>query len=280
MCFFFAGAIQIHVVMPISVDDSNSIAHFYESSNNIVHVYGKNFHFSHYLSCGFEINNGISFVRAEFHNSSAISCDLPSLAVGYTKMYVTNNQINNYASGWIFVHPKITVSSINPTYGSMYGNTEILIKGSAFNNGISVIQCLFGDIAVYANILSNEALVCNSPSHSIGIVNLTLYIDYTIKINTLFTFEFINDIQIIQIIPTFLANVENSIVTVIGNNFGNFSKFCIFEAQQNENEFMEYTLISQTTQINDSVVTCQVICNVLLYVFYFVKNKFVFLFIN
>ena len=70
------------------------------------------------------------------------------------------------------LHPttdSITINSVEPFTGSTSGGTFVTIHGSGF---IGASQVIFGDVAVEATVHDDSTIICVTPPHAQGPVNV------------------------------------------------------------------------------------------------------------
>ncbi|CAM9733902.1 unnamed protein product, partial [Scytosiphon promiscuus] len=138
-----------------------------------VNVYGHNFLHSQDLACRFGDEKA---THIEWLSTSQIQCTTPKLLPGVTHVMVsldgvrfsTLSRFSTYA-----VHQNIVLDRVDPVTGHAGGGTVVEISGTNFPL-IGGLECLFGDEASPAMVLSETSLECVSPRLSAGTVVLEL----------------------------------------------------------------------------------------------------------
>jgi hypothetical protein len=128
-------------------------------------IYGVSFESYKSATCLF----GIISMPALILNGTAIECVTPyvplngtiQLGLIFDGVHLSTDLIFTYVNQAI-------INDISPIYGSTYGGTELIIRGSGFYKE-NVIICNFGFIGSYnAIFISDTELVCITPSYYTG----------------------------------------------------------------------------------------------------------------
>lgn len=138
-----------------------------------VNIYGHNFVHSRDLACFFGDEKA---THIEWLSTSQIQCTTPELAPGITRVMVSLDGVRFSASSSFStyeVHQDIVVDRLDPAVGHAGGGTVVIVSGNNFPL-IGGLQCLFGDEASPAMVLSETSLECVSPRLSVGTVAVEL----------------------------------------------------------------------------------------------------------
>ena len=130
-----------------------------------VFITGNGFLNTRHLVCKF--NNIIS--KSQFINSTAIFCFSPiGISANTYNLRVSNNGIEFSSSSLEFnINPVISLVSVSPLVGSVFGGTSVTIVGSFLTSSIYPTMCKFGfqssSVIVTAQILNSSSIVCLAP---------------------------------------------------------------------------------------------------------------------
>jgi hypothetical protein len=128
-------------------------------------IYGVSFESYKSATCLF----GNISMPALILNGTAIECVTPSvpltgtvqLGLTFDGVYISTDLIFTYVN-------RAIINNFSPIYGSTYGGTELIIRGSGFYED-NIIICNFGFIGSYnAIFISDTELVCITPSYYTG----------------------------------------------------------------------------------------------------------------
>ncbi|CAM9097538.1 unnamed protein product, partial [Hapterophycus canaliculatus] len=127
-----------------------------------VDVYGHNFVYFQDLACFF---GNETATQIQWLSTSQIRCTAPKLAQGTTHVKVSFDGVR-FSTPSSFstyeVHRDIVVTRLDPIVGHAGGGTVVTVSGNNFPL-IGGLQCLFGDEASPAMVLSETSLECVSP---------------------------------------------------------------------------------------------------------------------
>jgi len=138
-------------------------------------------------------------VTAYFISATEIKCTCPAIKrVGKVDIEVTLNG-NDYTSDFISFRyvRKEGIRLVNPTSGLITGNTTILVTGYEFMYG-TLYHCRFGS---KRRVVSSTQFDCISPANLEG--NIALFLNYYSGkfIETSYSFDFYENIELIFIYP-------------------------------------------------------------------------------
>jgi hypothetical protein len=153
-------------------------------------IYGEHFVHSDQLKCHFEhLDNNKSIKILGFETSAQlihddiIRCNLFNILQGrkihsaYLYASVTTNGYDFSNSIPIRIIDPHAVLSLNPSFGTIGGGTEVFIEGTNFIKS-DELACKFGDTLVPGIFVSSSGIVCKSPAVSQS--ELTLEVTVTI----------------------------------------------------------------------------------------------------
>lgn len=107
---------------------------------------------------------GHSVVPATLLSSTSLSCTIPGpVAPGSTEIAITNNGIDFVGAGDLTFLPEATVTTVDPSSGPLSGGVVIKIRGTSFSPSARP-SCLFGEVAVTAEVLSDTEATCITPA--------------------------------------------------------------------------------------------------------------------
>ncbi|KAG2921017.1 hypothetical protein PC115_g9634 [Phytophthora cactorum] len=212
-----------------------------EKMETLFDVYGRGFVRSPLLGCSFNGNQtNTATARQRVHaiwvSSTHIKCFSPptNTSVGDVQIGVTNNGVDFvYSSRNAMIHfrTQFDVAEIYPLTGSTEGGTTVFISGKHFDN-VYRYWCRFGDNTehVGATIVSDEELICISPSFAFSTGEVVIYLSVNGRdfVSTNQTFSYQVKPQIFKISPTRGSMDASTMVTVTGAGFYSESPLCRF----------------------------------------------------
>ncbi len=106
--------------------------------------------------------------------STTITATTPAHASGAVTVVVTNPdaQSGSLPSGFTYVAPAPTVTSVAPTSGPIAGGTAITITGTGFTAGATVT--LGGTSATTVTVVTGTTLTATTPAHAAGSVTVVV----------------------------------------------------------------------------------------------------------
>jgi hypothetical protein len=107
-------------------------------------------------------------------SSNSISATTPAHAAGAVSVVVTNTggQSGTLTSGFTYIAPAPTVSSVSPNSGSTNGGTAVTITGTNFAGGATVT--FGGTAATNVTVASSTSITATTPAHAAGAVNVVV----------------------------------------------------------------------------------------------------------
>lgn len=115
-------------------------------------------------SDGLRCRIGHSVVPATLLSSTSLSCTiLGSVAPGSTRIAITNNGIDFVDAGNLTFLPEATVTTVDPSSGPLSGGVVIKVRGTSFSSSARP-SCLFDEVAVTAEVLSDTEATCVTPA--------------------------------------------------------------------------------------------------------------------
>ncbi len=107
-------------------------------------------------------------------SSTSITAKTPSHATGTVNVVVTNSdgQSGTLNSGYSYVNPAPTVTSVSPSSGSSGGATGVTITGTNFLSGATVN--FDGAAATNVTVVSSTSITAKTPTHATGTVNVVV----------------------------------------------------------------------------------------------------------
>ena len=141
-----------------------------------------------------------------------------------------------------------TLDNFFPKHGSELGGTRIVISGNNIYNTSVPYYCRFGNIStVSAERISNDELLCITPSHKPGWASLTIINgDTEIKLSSHFEFTIL--INLFSTTPSFGSS--GSDISLTGSGFRNVTSLaCLFGNDRHK---------SKATFISDTKIKCTI----------------------
>lgn len=135
---------------------------------------------------------------------------------------MTNNNVS-FSSGFALFNynRRAVITNLNPSMGTDGGGTDVLVGGNHLLNTTSA-ACMFGNTAVPAKFLSNQAVLCTAPPHLPGVVSVELTsngADFSMS-GALFTYY--PQANVVSVWPVLgSASEGGTIVTIHGDGFRN-----------------------------------------------------------
>ncbi len=116
----------------------------------------------------------------------------------------------------------LTILTVSPSSGSIQGNTHITISGKKFNSKSSVV--IGGATCLNITIISDTEMVCDTPAHQYGVVDIVIVSTNdsgSLVQDTLEkAFEYIPDTPTISSInPKYGSTDGGTTITISGSNF-------------------------------------------------------------
>jgi PKD repeat protein len=113
---------------------------------------------------------GVAATNVSYVNATTITATAPAHAIGVVDVVVTDSSGSNATLTDGFTYYGIT--SLSPTYGSPSGGTNVTITGAGLNIATSVT--FDGNAASNVSVINSTTLSAFSPSHSGGLVNVSI----------------------------------------------------------------------------------------------------------
>lgn len=158
-------------------------------------------------------------------NPTTITCVIPVHAVGVVDVKVTNpdGRSSVLSSAFTYRYPAPTISSITPSTGTIAGGTSVTIVGDKFRAGIAAI--FGGTGATCSPVTTPTQLLCTTPAHSAGFVDVTVTNDDGQSATK--TNGFIYGPNVASISPSSGGTAGGAQVTLTGENFVNGATIAI-----------------------------------------------------
>jgi hypothetical protein len=139
------------------------------SGGTSVTITGTGFATSATVSLGGTAATGVTVVSA-----TSITATTASSAAGPVSVVVTNTdgQGGTLASGFTYLNPAPTVSSISPNSGLITGGTSVTITGAGFLAGATVT--VGGTAATGVTVASATSITVTIPAHGVGAVSVVV----------------------------------------------------------------------------------------------------------
>lgn len=142
-----------------------------------VTIYGHNFVYSQDLGCSFGDSRA---TNVEWISPAQIRCTVPKLLQGVAQVAVSFDGVRSTSPSMFStytVHHHIILEDLDPAVGYTDGGAVVTVTGTNFPS-IGGLECLFGNVASPAIVLSQNSLECVAPRLSVGTVVVELqYMD-------------------------------------------------------------------------------------------------------
>ncbi len=158
----------------------------------------------------------------ESWSDNAIVCITPSHVAGIVDVVVTtdNGLSGTKASVFTYVTPP-AVSTLSPSSGPTSGGTSVTITGSDFGGAQGTGSVVFGEVeAISYTSWSDNQIVCVTPAHTEGVVNVVVKADNGLSGTKVSAFNYISPPEISTLTPSSGSTSGSATVTISGSNFG------------------------------------------------------------
>lgn len=139
-----------------------------------VTIYGHNFVYSQDLGCSFGDSRA---TNVEWLSPAQIRCTVPKLLQGVAQVAVSFNGVRSTSLSMFStytVHHHVILKDLDPAVGYTDGGAVVTVTGTNFPS-IGGLECLFGNAASPAIVLSQNYLECVAPKLSVGTVVVELH---------------------------------------------------------------------------------------------------------
>ena len=141
-----------------------------ENGATVVTITGLNFVDQDTMQCIFRSADNVLgvpsvAVAAQWLSTTQVTCATPTARPGSVDVVVSPNgqEETNSLDASFFFHPRVVLSSLEPTHGSVYGGTPIRVFGTGFLDQAGA-QCCFDDTCVAAEYESASEISCVAPA--------------------------------------------------------------------------------------------------------------------
>jgi hypothetical protein len=116
--------------------------------------------------------DGIPATAIQVLNDSLLACVTPPHAAGVVDVAIRDGGGSEKVLADAFTYVLPASTAVTPTQGAVAGGTRVAVFGSGFGPGTAVF---FGDRAATGiQIVNDSVLICLTPSHPAGVVDVTL----------------------------------------------------------------------------------------------------------
>ena len=115
---------------------------------------------------------GVAATSYTSWSETQIVCTTPPHAAGMVEVMVTGDsgEVGGQSTGFTYISPSI--ATVSPSSGPSEGGTTVTISGSNFGNAPGTIT--FGGVAVSHSSWSDTQIVCITPAHTVGAVDVVV----------------------------------------------------------------------------------------------------------
>lgn len=229
--FYYHPTLEVTSVYPTSAP---------ENGGSELLVRGEGFTDTATMSCLFNLSDPRRSTAREsiavYISDTTLSCVSPPGQVGGAELRVTNNGIDVSASWVLFtVTSTATVTTLQPSSGSVDGGTAVQVRGTGFVN-LFTLLCKFGDEIVRADtLLDYTTVVCTSPARSHpGDVNVEVTCNGLDWTNSGIVFHYLPSMKITSVSPKIGPIRGGTVVRIDGSGLRaakNGQLSCRFGAQ-------------------------------------------------
>jgi len=208
------------------------------SINTEIIILGRGFYRLPSPTCLIGSAQGVTTVLSD----TEVVCVVPQLTPGTYSVTLTTNGQNVVRSGLEFRYfAQTALSSLWPYNGpSLKGNTIVTIYGQGFKGTVDV-RCNFNASSVPAVVISEEMVVCRTPSHTPGLVKVSLTSEGTLlhRPEDSLDFLFALDVSVEKVTPPNGYTSGGYAIFVFGSNFLNTSSLgCAFADMKSRGIFL------------------------------------------
>ncbi len=153
-------------------------------------------------------------------SASSITCVAPAGAMGPASVVVTNvdGQSSTLASGWTFLGPAPTATSVSPSNGPAGGGTVLTVTGTNFAAGATVT--VGGAPGTLVTLLSATQVRCTAPAGPVGPASVTVTNVDGQAATVAAGFTYTGALpSVTSVSPASGPSTGGSLVTVTGTNF-------------------------------------------------------------
>ncbi|KAF0687226.1 Aste57867_20988 [Aphanomyces stellatus] len=131
------------------------------TGNSSVRILGHQYIQSAALMCRF---GAMSTNFARYISPAEIQCVVPPSVPGTVNVSVSFNGLYFEPLALMYTYlPAWRIRTVNPNNGPLTGGTLVNVTGVGFNATLGPLACVFGNISVAAQVVTNERVFCTSP---------------------------------------------------------------------------------------------------------------------
>ena len=204
-------------------EDTPYIAQIYpthgcELGGTNVRVMGAFFKRVNTLVCSFNAGSIVSISPGFWVSPTVVECVTPKAVAGVAALAISNNQrIFSETIPFTFLSP-FHLDHIYPTRGPYEGGSNVIIR----TNRIAIwheFVCRFDSTEVIGTKLNETAILCVSPRHSTGMVNVSVVTSTGYESINSILFEYVEAPRIISVLPKCGPVSGNTRLTIKGEGF-------------------------------------------------------------
>jgi hypothetical protein len=162
-------------------------------------------------------------------SSSRVTCVTPRHAVGNTSIRVSKDGAGEWGSGLNFRFVSaFMVQYVRPSWGTKDGGHGVTVTGSGFDK-LTEPKCLFGGIAVVAQLITPSEISCILPTHSAGPVKMTVCNEQRHRCaQDSLSFVYVDHMSVMGLRPSSGPVSGGTDVSVVGDGFTKDFLTCMF----------------------------------------------------
>ena len=181
----------------------------------MVTVFGQGFQNSKGVLCKF---GDYLVMRGEWISEASVGCLTPESDVGNRTLEVSVNGVDFTLDALVFTFmPRLSIMGISPSVGPVEGGTRVTFTGWALDR-YEDLHCHFGTSVLPVVLSSGSSIVCQTPSHAVGLVSVTVT-NFAHSAALEVPFSFVPTAILLGLEPSFSHTPGGTLVTVIGGNF-------------------------------------------------------------
>jgi hypothetical protein len=128
---------------------------------------------------------GTACANPSVTTDTSLTCDYPAKAAGTYDVSVTTGAGTGTGTGLITYYGTPTITSVDPSFGSTVGGTEVTITGTNFFPAGSSPSVTFGGVAATnVTVVNNTTITATTPAHAVGTVDIEAMIGSEIALLT------------------------------------------------------------------------------------------------
>jgi hypothetical protein len=183
-----------------------------------VRVMGVHFRHSESLVCSFEMGEVLSLSPGFWVSNTIIECLTPKMHQGTALLSVSNNKQDFCVSvEFVFLTP-LHIDELYPASGPSDGGSSVIVRTKRIDKWHE-ITCKFDSLEVIGTKLNATAILCLTPRHSTGIVDLSILTSHGYESTNSLPFRYVQAPRVVSFFPKCGPITGNTRLTIVGSGF-------------------------------------------------------------